>query len=95
MRTPSGKSAVLFPTDPSYPTGAHRAWSRLYYARLVKDYGTDALPTRAALGRMLYHGGEGFQKSIPLEGVEVVAWQRESGTQPGYMNRAYRKHMSK
>lgn len=83
----------LYPDDPSYPTGAKRAWARLGYVKLLKQHGPDALPVRAALGRMLYHGGEGYRKSIPMEGVEAVAWQRESGTRRGYMNRSMRKHV--
>ena len=84
----------LYPTDRNYSWGVHRARARIAYTKFKKLYGEDALPTRAALGRMLFHGGDGYEKAVPARQsttIESIAWHRESGAQPGFMNRTYRR----
>lgn len=85
----------LYPEDPSYPWGFKRASARLGYVRKLKMFGEMAPVTRAALGRMLFHGGEGYEKAVPESddtAIESVAWHRESGVRKGFMNRSMRKH---
>jgi len=54
-------------------------------------HGADHPATRAARGRYLYYLG-----SVPQRGAEspeAVAWFRESGISPGYLNRARRRSL--
>lgn len=83
----------LAPNDPSYPAGYRRAKARLTYARLIAAPAEDPA-RRAAFGRMLYHGGDGHRRAVPqlnATSIEAIAWFRESGTRPGFMNRRHRR----
>lgn len=73
--------------------GYKRARARLRYAQLVKTLGREHAATRAAFGRMLVYGGDGYPASVPQRNsasIEAIAWHRESGAQPGYLNRTQR-----
>lgn len=83
-----------YPGERQYQRGARRAFARLRYARVVREHAEDSPVVRAALGRMLYHGGDGYEASVLQpddDTIESIAWHRESGAQPGFMNRAMRK----
>lgn len=51
--------------------------------------GADHPATRAATGRWLARRGNVTQLGATT--IEAVAWHRESGADPGYMNRTARK----
>lgn len=73
--------------------GYKRAMARLAYAKIKKDPTAHPDAVRAAMGRMLVHGGDGYPAAVPQKNatsVEAIAWHREARTQPGYWNRTQR-----
>ena len=72
--------------------GYRRAHARLRFAKLSRELGREHPATRAAFGRMLVYGGDGYPAAVPQRNatsIEAIAWHRESA-QPGYWNRARR-----
>lgn len=59
------------------------------YAAARAARGEDHPAARAALGRLLYYRGWVPQRGLATP--EAVAWHRESGSDPGHMNRAMRR----
>lgn len=56
----------------------------------VALHGEDHPAARAAYGRMLAHFNWAPQRG--LNTPEAISWHRETGADPGYMNRTHRRH---
>ena len=71
-------------------THGSRGIARYRLATAARELGPDHPATRAALGRLLFHQG-----AVPQYGsrtIESIAWHRESGACPGWLNRRERAH---
>lgn len=78
-------------TIPRPPWNREAVRAGLRYRSLVRVFGYEALPTRAARGRMDRAQGLPRPYGRP-DSPEVVGWRR-AGNMPGYLNRAHRKHV--
>lgn len=70
-------------------SGRGRGLSTARYKALRDRHGDEHPATRAALGRLLF-----YLKHVPQRDSatpEAIAWRRESGAAPGYLNRRHRR----
>jgi len=85
-------SRPRYPSDPGYSALARRVRAERAYASAVSTWSqTDEEhpAIRAAIGRVLFH-----QRAVPqldARTPEAIAWMRESGARPGYLNRTERR----
>jgi len=86
----------IYPSDLTYSEPARRARRTRELENAVSIWaGTDELhpAIRAAMGRLLFHQG-----AVPQSGadtIESIAWHRESGARPGWLNRTERRNKRK
>ena len=82
------------PGDRQFSQGLAKMRASYRLRAAERTLGNESVHTalRACRGRMMVY--EGFVPQRGSTSVEAVAWYREQGAVPGYMNRSWRRHFA-